>query len=76
MLVKYGFKGCVGIIDGDLLLLSRKPLIDGEDVNSRKGGHGVHCLIMCDNSVCIVKLYVDGVVLCMTIMYDKNQTFV
>ena len=54
MLAKYGFKNCVGIIDGTLLFLEDKPVENGEDYMTRKGGYAVHCLITCDDNARIL----------------------
>ena len=54
MLAKYGFKNCVGIIDGTLLFLDNKPTENGEDYMTRKGGYAVNCLITCDDNARIL----------------------
>ncbi|KAJ0394561.1 hypothetical protein ATCC90586_002756 [Pythium insidiosum] len=42
---KYAFPNCVGVIDGTLLPLEAKPVVNGEDYYSRKGGYAVHTQI-------------------------------
>ncbi|EFP88297.2 uncharacterized protein PGTG_14381 [Puccinia graminis f. sp. tritici CRL 75-36-700-3] len=43
-----GFKGCVGLIDGSLVVLSTCPEKDGQDYYSRKGFYCIATLLVCD----------------------------
>jgi hypothetical protein len=41
----YGFPGCLGIVDGSLIPLTDKPLVDGPVYFCRKGFYAVSTLI-------------------------------
>jgi len=56
-MVTYGFRNCVGVIDGTLLFLRWKPKYCGEDYNTRKGGYGINCTIICDDNGKILDYY-------------------
>ncbi|KNF06054.1 hypothetical protein PSTG_00569 [Puccinia striiformis f. sp. tritici PST-78] len=43
-----GFDGCVGLIDGTLVVLSTCPGKDGADYYNRKGSYGITTLLACD----------------------------
>ncbi|MGH7954338.1 MAG: hypothetical protein ACREOZ_00080, partial [Gloeomargaritales cyanobacterium] len=51
--VTYGFPGCVGIVDGSLLPLDRKPTLDGSSYYTRKGSYSCHMQVICDDTCCI-----------------------
>jgi len=52
-----GFPSCLGFIDGTLIPLESKPMIDGEDYYSRKGKYGISTLIVCDDAKRIRYIY-------------------
>jgi hypothetical protein len=52
-----GFPSCLGFIDGTLIVLENKPLLDGEDYFSRKGRYGIAGLIICDHNKRIRYVY-------------------
>jgi hypothetical protein len=47
---RFGFPGCIGIIDGTLFPLNSKPTVCGEDYFTRKGHYAVHSLVICDDN--------------------------
>jgi hypothetical protein len=51
---KYGFANCIGLVDGTVFLLAFKPTEYGEDYWYRKGGYGIHSLIICDDEMRIL----------------------
>jgi len=51
---KYGFANCVGVVDGTVFPLAFKPRVYGEEYWYHKGGYSLHCLIICDDEMCIL----------------------
>jgi hypothetical protein len=45
---QYLFPNCIGLMDGTLLPLEFKPMLDGECYFSRKGFYALNMLIVCD----------------------------
>ena len=58
MVVKYGFKDCVGATDGTLFPLEYKPSHNGEEYFTRKGSYAVHGLLFVDDMAKIRHLMV------------------
>ena len=52
-----GFGGCVGVIDGTLMILQNRPEKDGSDYYNRKGSYGISALLICDLNKKIQYLY-------------------
>ncbi|KNE90011.1 hypothetical protein PSTG_16529 [Puccinia striiformis f. sp. tritici PST-78] len=52
-----GFDGCIGLIDGSLVVLSTCPEKDGPDYYSRKGSYGIVTLLVCDQDKNITYVY-------------------
>ncbi|POW17351.1 hypothetical protein PSTT_00757 [Puccinia striiformis] len=52
-----GFEGCVGLIDGTLVVLSTCPGRDGPDYYNRKGSYGITTLLVCDQEKNITHVY-------------------
>ena len=52
-----GFDGCVGAIDGSLIILQNFPEQDGPDYYSRKGSYGITTLLVCENNKKILYVY-------------------
>ncbi|POW23122.1 hypothetical protein PSHT_00533 [Puccinia striiformis] len=52
-----GFDGCVGLIDGTLVVLSTCPGRDGPDYYNRKGSYGITTLLVCDQQKNITYAY-------------------
>jgi DDE superfamily endonuclease len=47
---RYKFPNCVGLIDGTLLPLAKRPLLHGENYLSRKKFYAVVMLVVCDDN--------------------------
>ena len=47
---KVGFEGCVGLVDGTLVVLATTPQLDGQDYYNRKGHYGIVTLLFCDQN--------------------------
>eukprot|EP01035_Chromulina_nebulosa_P024106 gene24106-31321_t len=60
--IKYGFKHCVGVVDGTPLVFSQKPAVDPSSFWSRKSHHAINLQLICDDKKRI-RFY---------IMYDSN----
>jgi hypothetical protein len=52
-----GFEGCVGLIDGSLVVLSTCPEKDGPDYYSRKGYYCIATLLVCDQHKNIIYVF-------------------
>ena len=52
-----GFDGCVGVIDGTLMILQTCPEKDGQDYYNRKGSYGIATLLVCDKDKKIQYVY-------------------
>ena len=52
-----GFRHCIGIIDGTLVFLSRKPSVSAESYYSRKCAYAVNVTIVCDDRSRITYYY-------------------
>ncbi|OAV87838.1 hypothetical protein PTTG_03314 [Puccinia triticina 1-1 BBBD Race 1] len=52
-----GFDGCIGLIDGTLVVLHECPQKDGYDYYSRKGFYAIATLIACDQEKNITYVY-------------------
>lgn len=55
--VSKGFHQCVGIIDGTLMFLEKRPTLNGEAYHCRKGGYAINLLVVCDDESKILYLY-------------------
>ena len=58
-LMSTGFKDCVGIIDGTMIFLHRRPSEHFECYYSRKSEYAIHCTIVCDDN-CRVTYFLAG----------------
>ena len=58
-LAAYGFHDCIGIIDGTLIILDRKPGEDFECYYSRKSNYAINCCVICDDK-CRVIYFLAG----------------
>ena len=58
-LTPYGFPHCVGIIDGTLIVLDRRPAGDFESYYSRKSNYSINCAVVCDDN-CRIIYYLAG----------------
>ena len=58
-LTAYGFPNCVGIIDGTLIVLDRRPATDFESYYSRKSNYAINCAVVCDDN-CRIIYYLAG----------------
>ncbi|KNZ49369.1 hypothetical protein VP01_5064g2 [Puccinia sorghi] len=45
-----GLKGCVGVIDGSLIIVQNHPELDGTDYYTQKGLYGISTFLVCDNN--------------------------
>ena len=52
-----GFDGCVGVIDGTLIILQDCPEQGGPDYYNHKGSYGISTLLVCDNNKMIQYVY-------------------
>ena len=55
--VGYGFRECVGIIDGTLIFLEKRPILNGEAYYNRKGGYAVNVIVVCDDNAKVLYMY-------------------
>jgi hypothetical protein len=55
------FTDCVGLIDGTLFPLDRKPELNGEDYFSRKGSYSVAAQVVCDDHGRILDLNLGNI---------------
>ena len=58
-LMATGFRHCVGIIDGTLVCLDRRPAHHHECYYSRKSDYSINCTIVCDD-LCRVTYFLAG----------------
>ena len=58
-LAAYGFHNCIGIIDGTLIVLDRKPAENFECYYSRKSNYAINCCVVCDDK-CRVIYFLAG----------------
>ncbi|KNZ53829.1 hypothetical protein VP01_3124g1 [Puccinia sorghi] len=52
------FDGCVGVIDGKLVVLQGKTGMDGQDYYNRKGSYGIATLLICEKNKKIQYVYI------------------
>ena len=58
-LAAFGFHNCVGIIDGTLIILDRRPADNFECYYSRKSNYAINCCVVCDDK-CRVIYFLAG----------------
>lgn len=47
--IMYGFQNCVGILDGTLFILDKRPSVYGDVYYCRKSCYAINCIIICDD---------------------------
>lgn len=52
-----GFHQCIGIIDGTLMYLDKRPTLDGEIYFTRKGGYAINIMVVCNDKKKILYMY-------------------
>ena len=55
--ILYGFQNCIGLIDGTLIELDKKPSKYGDGYFSRKSSYGINVQIICDDKRNITYYY-------------------
>jgi len=56
--INFGFRQCVGFIDGAYVTLYERPTDHGEDYFTRKSCYALNCLFVCDDQKRILYMYV------------------
>eukprot|EP01035_Chromulina_nebulosa_P026346 gene26346-34467_t len=57
--IKYGFKHCVGVVDGTPVVFSQKPAVDPSSFWSRKSHYAINLQLICDDNKRI-RFYITG----------------
>lgn len=81
-LLATGFRHCVGIIDGTLICLDRRPGEHHECYYSRKSDYSINCTVVCDDLCCAIYFLEgwpgsahDNRVFRNSSLFQKNQIF-
>jgi hypothetical protein len=80
--IKYGFKGCVGVVDGSCCVLETRPAVSGSDYFCRHKQYGVNVTVVVDHSRLIRYMIVgwpasrhDNFIFEQTGLYDQPREF-
>jgi hypothetical protein len=72
---KVGFDGCVGLLDGTLVVLATCPQKDGLDYYNRKGSYGIVTLLICNQEKNILYSYHhdQSIITCLQVTYQSTN---